>query len=224
MKTLFFLLSFSAMTIVAQDSTVTDSKADRNNFFLIDYQDMLTEKDYFLNKDSLVKGLAEDFFTLRMSYTKTALYSPYSIDESDRAKAIVSELNKENYQNAVDSAVKALEYDYTNSNIHLYLGYAYRMLGDSVRSNYHYACERGLIESIKLSGDGVSYQTAFVVTSTSEEYRFLRYFNLAAKEQSLEYFDKYSFDVQTVVDDEGNEYDYYFNITIPLTYLNNKFK
>jgi hypothetical protein len=66
------------------------------------------------------------------------------------------------------------------------LSYAFwRFRGDGVRADVHLRILRALAESIGVSGDGNSAETALIVDSVAEELLYVRESGLERKEQSL---------------------------------------
>jgi hypothetical protein len=74
---------------------------------------------------------------------------------------------------------------------------------------------RGLIDSIRSSGDGKSPATAWVVISVDEEYAVLRALEFKPSGQSLLRQNGHSYDVMKAKNDDGTEQTFYFNVDIP---------
>jgi hypothetical protein len=191
-----------------------------SNYFLFDYINSLSAEDYQTKLDSIESGLSYDFFSLRMAYTHTKDYSPYGSSVSDSLKKITQFIDSLNYDSAISMINKVHEIEYVNIPSHLYLGYIYDQLGDSIKSQFHYMIYDGLLNSIYQSGDGRTPQTAYIVISTKEEYQFLNWFSLQFQSQSLIDKDEYSFDLMHVTDPNTNEeFEIYFNIELALSQL-----
>ncbi len=192
----------------------------QSNYFLFDYINSLSEEDYQIKLDSIKSSLSDDFFTLRMAYTHTKDYSPYASSVSDSLKKVTQFIDSSNYDSAISMINKIHEIEYVNIPSHLYLGYIYDQLGDSLKSKFHFTIYDGLLNSIYQSGDGRTPQTAYIVISTKEEYQFLNWFNLQFHSQSLIDKDEYSFDLMSVSDPNTNEkFEIYFNIELALCQL-----
>lgn len=197
----------------------------QSNYFLFDYINSLSEEDYQTKLDSIKGGLSYDFFTLRMAYTHTKDYSPYGNSASDSLKRVTQFIDSIKYNSAILMINKIHEIEYVNIPSHLYLGYIYDQLGDSIKSQFHYMIYDELLNSIYQSGDGRTPQTAYIVISTKEEYQFLNWFNLQFHSQSLIDKDEYSFDLMSVTDPNTNEaFEIYFNIELALSQLWDDFK
>jgi hypothetical protein len=193
-----------------------------SNYILFDYIDLLTEDDYYSLLDSVKNGLSNDFFTLRMAYTKTKIYDPYDIKFDDMRKKIKLNIKEQNFEKALKIANKILEKRYIDIRTHLYCSYIYEQQGDSVKSNYHYNIYNGLMNSIYFSGDGKNKKNAFIVIEVSEEYDLLNWLKLNFRGQSLIIKDGYSFDVMKVFD-ENSETELFFNIELALKRFSEEF-
>src|SRR5579862_3375401 len=113
-----------------------------------------------------------DFGALRMAYAESPSYSPYG--RYGKMKELNQTLGDHRLQEAVVMLDEMLNENYLNIEGHLISGNVYRELKDEARSLYHFAWVDGLITSILNSGKGVSFETAFVVINTQEEYQLLR--------------------------------------------------
>lgn len=204
------------------DSVLTNTQS---NYFLFGYIKSLSEADYQIKLDSIKSSLSYDFFTLRMAYTHTKDYSPYGSGVSDSLKKVTQFIDSLKYDSAISMIYKIHEIEYVNIPSHLYLGYIYDQLGDTLKSQFHYTIYDGLLNSIYQSGDGTTPQTAYIIISTKEEYQFLNWFNLQFHSQSLIDKDEYSFDLMSVSDPNKNEeFEIYFNIELALSQLWDDFK
>ncbi len=82
----------------------------------------------------------------------------------------------------------------------------------------------GLMESIEATGTGTSADSAYIVTSTSDEYALLFYQNMKSGGQALINDKGHSFDVLTATDEMGETKKVYFNVDIPLGSLARSFR
>jgi hypothetical protein len=214
------ILSCASRNIPLTVETSVDEKQvevdTTSNYHLFDQIEKLRAEDYYEALDSVKKGLTNDFFTLRMAYTKTKDFTPYDVKLSEVHKSIVNSIKSSKYDEALALADSIFQYNYVDPKMHLYCGHIYRQLNDTAKSNYHYSCYEGLINSIIQSGDGRSAETAFIVITTDEEYAVLNWYRLKLIEQSLINIDGHTFDLIQVEDEKANaEYEIYFNIDIP---------
>lgn len=203
------------------DATSADTLS---NYFLFEYINSLSGEDYFTKLDSIKNETSADFFTLRMAYTHTKDYFPYASDISDSLKKASQLIDASKYDMAKSILDKIHEKNYVNIPSHLYYGYIYEQLGDTIKSKFHYNIYNGLLNSIYQSGDGILPETAYIVISTKEEYNFLNWFGLQFNSQSLIYEDDYSFDLMEVTDPETDEtHEIYFNIELAYDKLRSAF-
>ena len=209
------------LTKTEQADTVSDSDS-LSNYFLFEYIDAYTPSDYAVLLDSIRSGESENFFGLRMAYTKTSEYSPYETSTGDSLKKAENLIDSAEMIAALKVLREIQNHNYVHIRSHLYTGYIYEQLGELVWSNYHYKIYEGLLQSIYVSGDGESPKTAYLVISTTEEYDFLHWFRLQILRQSLIEFENYRFDLLEVTDPEtAEEYSIYFNIEIPIKQMSN---
>jgi hypothetical protein len=223
-----FLLIFSCFSrkefINQQNEYEAVEKDSISNYFLFDYINSLTEEDYITQLDTIKKGESSDFFTLRMAYTKTKEYSPYQSDISDSIKKALLLIDSLRFENALSVLKYIQDYNFVNIPSHLYCGFIYMELGDSLKSEYHYNIYDGLLNSIYDSGDGISPETAYIVITTKEEYDFLNWFGLQFNGQSLLSSDGYNFDLMEVTDPETKEnFEIYFNVELAFDILRRTF-
>jgi len=223
---MFLYVCFAVNKLSAQQNDRIKAEQDTlSNYYVFDYINSLTTRDYLTQLDSLKNYFACDFFTLRMAYTKTPDYSPYGISMGDSLKEIRKRIESNQYKKALQILNNVQKIEFVNILSHLYCGYIYRETGDSIQSEYHYFIYQSLLKSILHSGDGVSPKTAYIVISTKEEYLFLDWFNLNYSSQSLMHQDGFSFDVFSTTDPEtGEEFEIYFNIQLPFDVLSKSFE
>lgn len=229
---LIFILIFAVLsctskkiTLIQNEEPYTATIPDSlTNYFLFDYIDSLSEKVYKTKLDSIKNGLSIDFFTLRMAYTFTKEYLPYGSDLDDSLKKANNYIESAKYNSAITLINKIQTIEYVNIPSHLYLGFIYGQLGDSIKSKFHYNIYDGLLNSIYQSGDGRTPQTAYIVISIKEEYQFLHWFNFQVRGQSRKGSDGYSFDLMSVTDPNTNDdLEIYFNIELAFSRLRDAF-
>ncbi|MEJ2306832.1 MAG: DUF4919 domain-containing protein [candidate division WOR-3 bacterium] len=214
MKKGFILIVF---TLFFTCSTAKKNKEidSGSNYILFDYINLLDGKNYYSLLDSIKNGKSEDFFTLRMAYTKTKIYDPYDNKIDGLRKQIEFNIEEKNFNKALKIAKEILGKRYIDIRTHLYCSNIYSQIGDSVKSNYHNGIYNGLLNSIYFSGDGKSPKTAFIVIEISEEYDLLNWLNLTQSEQYLTIKDGYSFDIIKAFN-ENRETELFFNIVLAL--------
>ena len=91
--------------------------------------------------------------------------------------------------------------------------YVYTARHDAARAAYHRAFAKGLIDAILRTGDGQTYDSAYIVLSVSEEYLVLRMRGLRPGTQALAQRDGHWYDVLTAHHSQGEGTQrLYFNI------------
>ena len=125
-----------------------------------------------------------DYTRLRLSYMDSPEYKE-SKDVTKPEKAMAVALNAKDFQEALKNAEIVLTNDYVNMDAHFVAFMANRELGVTDKAEFHRTVFRGLVDSIRNSGDGKSTETAWVVIDVHEEYVLLRVLGFAPSEQSL---------------------------------------
>lgn len=110
-----------------------------------------------------------DFTALRISYTQTQNYDPYSAGSMALVRDAFQATNVKDCKTAIEKADAALEMDFTNADMHMLRSNCLDQAGDKDRAMRELALARGLFNSIKASGDGKSADTAYVVVTLREE-------------------------------------------------------
>lgn len=224
------LLLFASTACSGSKETVYDAAQEResalidslSNYPLFDYVESLEAEDYYALLDSVKNGTSEDFFTLRMAYTKTEEYSPYGIMESTLFLEIQKLIEASEYEEALSMLNGILDENYVKTRAHLYCGYIYEQMEDDENSEFHYDIYQGLMYSIYESGDGLLPETAYIVINTNEEYDFLSWYSLTPAGQSLIHKDGFNFDLMKARDQEsGDEQEIYFNVSLAFRQLSN---
>ena len=156
-----------------------------------------------------------DYTRLRLSYMDSPEYKAAK-DVTDAEKAMTEALNKKDYPAALKNAEAVLQSEYVNIDAHFVALVANRELGATEKAEFHRTVFRGLIDSIRSSGDGTSTEKAWVVINVHEEYVILRVLGFKPSEQSLQQKDGHSYDVMKVKNaEDGTEQTFYFNVDIP---------
>jgi len=222
-----FLFIIAPFLLFAQDSTNTNvpDGSQASNYYLLSLVNDWTDEDYNDLLDSLKQYHTTDFFKLRMCYTKTSGYDPYSVVISDMFKKVYKLLNTEDYKKALPILEDILNKKYVSFEAHALSAFCYSMLQDSVKQDYHTAIYHGLIGSIMDSGDGKDPQTAFIVIGTDEEYELLEIYNLQHGNQNLVNSEGHNFDMLDAKDREsGEEFNIYFNVDLLFKQLEKQFR
>jgi hypothetical protein len=156
-----------------------------------------------------------DYARLRVSYMDSPEYKKAK-DTSKSEKDMMEELNKKDFPAALKDAEKVLESSFVNIDAHYVALEANKEMGATDKAKFHWTVFRGLIDSIRNSGDGKSMEKAWVVINVHEEYVILRVLGFRPGMQSLENKDGHAYDVMKVKsEDDGTEQTFYFNVDIP---------
>jgi len=163
-----------------------------------------------------------DFYKLRMSYTDTVEYSPYTADRSNTKKAFKLLRNKD-FKKCLEVASQILTQEYVNIDGHFLSMMCNNKLGYSKKGEFHKYVFNGLVDSIKNNGDGKTKDTAYTTISTDELYTFLNIYGLRTNNQSLERKNNKAYDVMTVINKKKKEFIVYFDITKQMSQINKLF-
>jgi hypothetical protein len=157
-----------------------------------------------------------DYTRLRMSYVDSPERKHYK-DVSAAEKAMFQALGAKDYATALENAETVLAGEYVNLDAHFAAYVANSEMGAADKAEFHKAVFRGLIDSIRNSGDGKSPGKAWVVISVHEEYVLLRVLGFKPSGQSLVQKDGHFYDVMKVKSaDDGTDETFYFNTDIPM--------
>lgn len=204
-----FLLFVSFMMIMSGTALFAEAP------LINDYQTLVTKVK---NGDTNV-----DFKALRIAYSQTPQYNPYSEDEN--MPLMLQALNDKAYPKALEYARKINEKNFTDLDAHFGARMACREMGDKACYDSHHATLANLIDSIMNSGDGTTPQSALQVITTREEYIILKVLNLQPKQQKLQQINDKAYDVFEVSDSRNNEtFALFFDVTLPYNWLNESLK
>lgn len=194
------------LSIVFTGSFSKEATAEKQSYYL------LLEKVKAFDRSS-------DFKALRLSYTETSGYDPYS-DNTEARKAMFDALDSKQYEKAIKHAQSILEGNYVDIEAHIVSSISYRGIRDSGKSDFHDFIVKGLVGSILGSGDGKGTESAYQVISIKEEYVILDVLGLEMKIQSLIVSNGHSYDrLETITPETGKTEVLYFNVDIPLAWL-----
>ena len=157
-----------------------------------------------------------NFFELRIAYTNSSGYNPYSSKWDKQKDKINKAFAKENYEETIKQAKKLYRKKYLDIDANSALAFCYKKVDSLELHEYHQSILDNIINSILASGDGKSEETAYIVINIDEEYMILRALSLQLQMQSLHHKNGNSFDVMKVDNPEsGESTEIYFNITLP---------
>jgi len=164
---------------------------------------------------------AEVYLKIRLQYAESTDYNPYASGLYEIRRKSNELLDKGDFEGAIQEAAKGLAIDRLNIRLLMTQAAAYRAKGDLQKANETRQTWTSLIDSIISHGDGKSFETAFQVISTEEEYAVMIVaFGLDRGEQGLFEYNGSYFDVFTVQSGEsGDESKLFFNVDIPFRWL-----
>lgn len=153
-----------------------------------------------------------DFMALRMAYADSDQYDPYHRD-AEAQKAFQDAWNRQDFDTALISLKRLLDGYYLGIEVHFMAATVYRELGKESQAIFHREFGAGLVKSILQSGDGLSFETAFVVLDIREEYAVVNALALQSRGQSLVEHEGSHFDILGIQKPgEDVALDMYFNI------------
>lgn len=178
------------------------------------YDNMLSEIKSTLKK--------VDFSKLRLSYASSPMYEPQYIPDKilDTRENLIKE---DNIKEALSRINSILERNYLNIRAHQVAALLYDKFGKRSKVLYHNYFAKGLLNSVYQSGDGQSFDTAFVVIDIAEEYAIIEDLGLSMISQKLVKHEGHQFDILKISDKKSaNIFDLYFNIDYPKGWLDNR--
>ena len=169
--------------------------------------------------DAQAQPAGADFHALRMAYARSDAYQPYVHDmtnvEALRAALLAGDLDA-----ALVAVEHLLAYNYLDIEAHMSADYISVKQGNPERSAYHRAWATGLLQAIRSTGSGQSFEDAYIVLSIPEEYTELRLLGLKAGRQRLMQHEGHWFDVLEATHPQtGEAISVYFNIDLPRGWL-----
>jgi hypothetical protein len=127
--------------------------------------------------------------------------------------AMVAHARASHYSEVISLSKAMLSIDYTSQVAHKYLQQTYKIIGDTAKRNKYHDIEFGLIYSISLNGNAKSCATSWEVIQVEEEYFTLAMIGDKLKKQSIEKSETKICDKMEVVNEDGKDEVYYFDVT-----------
>ena len=125
-----------------------------------------------------------DFAELRLLFTQTDAFSPYSDDSGRRTAMRHALLDGEN-DRALELAASILETEFVDIEAHIISALAHVSKKDVKGSIFYSFVADGLIRSILKSGIGTDIDSPYVLINVAEEHRVLEHLRLEPQEQAL---------------------------------------
>ncbi len=155
-----------------------------------------------------------DFAEIRRIYIHTDKYKPYFGPEMSLSKTMFNALQAENWDQCIESSEQILNDNFISLNAHYGAMVCFYKSEKADKGEKHRSILDGLLDAIRVSGDGRSAQTAFYSTSTAELRAFLQLQGLEIVDQALVHDQGRAFDLMGVRDPQsGEEFSLYFDIT-----------
>lgn len=218
------ILFFVCFVFLSAQTEKPDSSSEYSNYYLFNLLNEIDSNYYYSLLDSIKNGTSSDYFKLRLAFTKTGKYEPYGIEVKETYAKIEEAFEAGNFKKGLELAESVLSESFTEIKAQMYAGYACEQLNKEEKAKYHYDNYNNLLNSIYLSGDGKTPETAFIVFTTSEEYIFIYWVNLKFESQSLINKDGFAFDLMKCTDEKtGENFDLHFNITSAINHLQKSF-
>ena len=127
--------------------------------------------------------------------------------------AMIAQANAAHYSEVIRLSKAMLSIDYTSQVAHKYLQQTYKIIGDTAKRSKYHDIEFGLIYSISLSGNAKTCATSWEVVQVEEEYFTLAMIGAKLKQQSIDKSGTKICDKMEVVDEDGKDEVYYFDVT-----------
>jgi hypothetical protein len=127
--------------------------------------------------------------------------------------AMIAQANASHYSEVIRLSKAMLSIDYTSQVAHKYLQQTYKIIGDTANRRKYHDIEFGLIYSISLSGNAKTCATSWEVIQVEEEYFTLAMIGAKLKKQSIDKSGTKICDKMEIVDEDGKDEVYYFDVT-----------
>lgn len=166
-----------------------------------------------------------DFHALRMAYTRSDRYRPYT-QQKGLITALDSALRASDLAGALNVANTLLSANYLDIEAHMAAAYVYTMQENVVLAAHHQLFANGLIQAILKSGTGRDPDGAFIVIDIPEEYTIMRVLGLEPAGQKLLNHQGQWVDMLDVrqrgAGDDATAFKIYFNVDLPRGWLSRR--
>ncbi len=157
----------------------------------------------------------DEYFMLYYGYSQQPSFSGYSSANPQIANAY----NNDDYETCIRLGLNELRLHPTSLSTYLFLANSYYSLGDYENALKYIIPYHGFVKAITKTGDGQSEETAWIVTSVSDEYSLMNYLGYTVGRQELKTGKKHNYDVLYYTDGDYTN-AVYFNID---TFFGKKF-
>jgi len=167
----------------------------------------------------------DEYFMFYFGFSEQADYAPYSQEIKQEVREFDAYFEKQDYQGCAVTGENFLkEYPFVIE-AYLYVGSAYHKMGDFKKYGEYMFKYHALLESINMTGDGQSMESAYIITSPSDEYDLLYYLGYNSADQSLLHENGHDYDVLSIKSEGGKSTSQiYFNIDKPYQTLTKEFR
>lgn len=209
---------------------------DTNNVFTQIKQTNLDELDSWSNekenKYSYIKLLnkfyennsslsIDEYFMLYYGQSLQEGYAPYA--KTDLKKIIRENFSIGKYEETITIGEELLKQDPFLIDAYQYIAYSYLYLKQYDKYEEYLIPYHGFLSGIMASGNGNSAETAYIVTSVTDEYSLLYFMGLFSVNQTLIQSSDNYYDVLLAKDYYDNNSEIYFNINKPYNTFFKKF-
>lgn len=166
-----------------------------------------------------------DFWQFRREFAATERYAPYGDDSvDDPIEQAFSAIQEERFEDALAAARQALELSPLHPKANFAARAAAQRLGNTDLAEFYDWVLGRLAESICGERSGFDIEDPCPVISVDEEYFFLQAHGFRNQEQSLLSCGESQCDALNAVDRSTNEeVTFYFDVSLPMAYLDKKF-
>jgi hypothetical protein len=162
---------------------------------------------------------------MRIEYSKSDYYNPYAEGLAEIGLSADKLLKEGKYDQCLKKVAEGLAIDRFNILLLINKDAALCVTGKIEEANEIQTKWMSLFDSIQLSGDGSSFESAYQVISIAEEYAVLAIFGLEPTLQTLVEHEGSFYDVITIAkNDDGVKGPIYFNVDIPTKWLHEKLR
>lgn len=170
---------------------------------------------------ALVQRLRSGDQTVDLDELRMAAGAAGVVSDSNARTRLFDAAEHEDYAKMAEAAGAVLQSNYADLDGHFFAVQAARAQKKPEVVEFHDFVLRGLLRSLRASGDGETPDTAVKVISVDEEYFVLRMLNQDFKSQALGTCAGKPCDIMTATDaGTKEEKKWYFDISIPMGNLN----
>ena len=177
------------------------SGSEKNKYY---YQKLLAKFEYQPTTLSI-----DEYFML---YFGNALQDNFS-GYSNSNPAIAQAFEDSNYKQCISIGKSFIEDHPTSISAYFYIANSYFMLGQAELSLKYLTIYYGFVQGILSTGNGDTKETAFIVSSITDEYTVLQFEEFSYAGQALVKGKKQNFDVLYYIDEDVKR-EMYFNIDL----------